>query len=266
MAGPFSSKRAGDHKILFSISVVLTVMLFLLVSASEQAYLGGQTVQSSPTIALPNIVQSVNVWNGSDWSAGDIATSGNSIVVTFAAGVGTAKLIEVETANNTAEVNKLLHNNEVTFLVNVKATKGTVSGTGKAPVATLNSVDFELGSFLNGTTNLNKFSSKAIQDQILNTTIFGGSTNTLNQSQVATLMPLYGGSQTALPMLLIAGNFSAASGTSGNGTTSDTLTITLNLYKTSNLDLWQTLDLAFTGDAILMLVMLFIAYPRGHGL
>lgn len=261
MAGPFSSKRAGDHKILFSISVVLTVMLFLLVSASEQAYLGGQTVQSSPTIALPDIVQSVNVWNGSDWSAGSFATSGNSIVVTPASNIGTVKLVEVETANNTAEVNKLLHNNEVTFLVNVKAAKGTGT-SGSKDSTTLNSVDFELGSFLNGTTNLNKFSSKAIQDQILNTTIFGGSTNTLNQSQVATLMPLYGGSQTALPMLLITGNFTSGA----NAANSTTLTITLNLYKTSNLDLWQTLDLAFTGDAILMLVMLFIAYPRGHGL
>ena len=260
MAGPFSSKRAGDHKILFSVSVVLTVMLFLLVSASEQAYLGGQTVQSSPTIALPDIVQSVNVWNGSDWSTVSFGTSGNSLTVSFASSVGTAKLIEVETANNSAEVNKLLHNNEVTFLVNVKATKGKASDS-----ATLNSVDFELGSFLNGTTNLNKFSSKAIQDQILNTTIFGGSTNTLNQSQVATLMPLYGGSQTALPMLLIAGNFTSA-GTNSTANPSDTLTITLNLYKTSNLDLWQTLDLAFVGDAILMLVILFIAYPRGHGL
>lgn len=251
MAGPFSVKRAGDHKILLTVAVALTVLGLILVSAPLQGYLGGQTVQSgTPSYSASKFIQSVEVYANGNWTVATITgptATGFSIELPTNAKV---TQIDVVSANTSFDLNKLLNNNEVTYEIGMKAPKG------------INSVYFEMGTFLNGTTSLNKLSTKQIQNQVFNTTIFGSSVNDFNTTQVMPLMASFGGDQAALPMLQINGNIT----TSTNTSTPTTLTLTYVLYKTANMDLWTVYDVVMVAIALLSLFILFMAYPRRHGM
>lgn len=247
MSSPFAPRRAGDHKVLLSVSVLITVVMFVLVASSEQSYLSGQTV-GTPTIDIHNIEEEVQVWNGTVWAPATFgAFSSNVQNVTLTGIHGNAKIIDIVTANNSVEVNKLLHNNEVTYSIDLKTSAKT----------TLNNVFFEMGTFKNSTTNLNLFSSKAIENQVINTTIYSSntSTNLFGDSEIMSLMNLYAGNQEALPMLMITGNISNTT----------TLEVTLNFYHTANLDLWEVYNIVLVADGFLMIMLVAAGFPRQHG-
>jgi hypothetical protein len=224
--------------------------MFLIVSASEQSYVGGQTVQSgTPSIGLNEVVQSVNIYHNASSGWKSLSFSGTTGTVTIAAGQlkgynGTDTIIIV-TGNNSVDSNNVLHNNYITYALSV----GSLAG--------ISSVQLEMGSFLNGTLNGGSFSSKEVQNTVFTQTIFSGSVNELGDHETMPIMNLMGGFQTAQPMIVITGNFTFSTG--------NTPSVTFTMYHTSNTDLWNDWDMVEIGLAIFALIIVFVAYPRGHG-
>ena len=252
MTSPFSVKRGGDHRVLLTIVVVLTVLMFLIVSASEQSYVGGQTVQSgTPSIGLNEVVQSVNIYHNasSGWTSLGFTPTTGTVTLKFTTAQAKAyngtDTIIIVTGNNSVDSNNVLHNNYITYALST----GSLAG--------ISSVQLEMGSFLNGTLNLGSFSSKEVQNTVFTQTIFSGSVNELGDHETMPIMNLMGGFQTAQPMIVITGNFTFS--------TTSSPSVTFTMYHTSNTDLWNDWDMVEIGLAIFALIIVFVAYPRGHG-